>query len=139
MTELALGTAVFFILLSVMWKFAYPAVTQAMAARTQRIRDNLDEAERTRAEASRILEDYQRQLADAKNESARIIEEARQTAEQMRRDLVARAEAESQELRQRVSDDVRAAQYRSEEHTSELQSLAYLVCRLLLEKKKKYK
>src|SRR2546425_9013353 len=28
-------------------------------------------------------------------------------------------------------------QQRSEEHTSELQSLAYLVCRLLLEKKKK--
>src|SRR2546425_9324168 len=27
---------------------------------------------------------------------------------------------------------------RSEEHTSELQSLAYLVCRLLLEKKKKH-
>src|SRR2546425_12760831 len=30
-------------------------------------------------------------------------------------------------------------QQRSEEHTSELQSLAYLVCRLLLEKKKKTK
>src|SRR2546425_5229497 len=30
-----------------------------------------------------------------------------------------------------------AAAPRSEEHTSELQSLAYLVCRLLLEKKKK--
>src|SRR2546425_7667232 len=29
------------------------------------------------------------------------------------------------------------ADARSEEHTSELQSLAYLVCRLLLEKKKK--
>src|SRR2546425_9733966 len=29
------------------------------------------------------------------------------------------------------------ASRRSEEHTSELQSLAYLVCRLLLEKKKK--
>src|SRR2546425_2937098 len=29
------------------------------------------------------------------------------------------------------------ASERSEEHTSELQSLAYLVCRLLLEKKKK--
>ena len=27
---------------------------------------------------------------------------------------------------------------RSEEHTSELQSLAYLVCRLLLEKKKRH-
>src|SRR2546425_8625350 len=31
----------------------------------------------------------------------------------------------------------RVALARSEEHTSELQSLAYLVCRLLLEKKKK--
>src|SRR2546425_5366556 len=30
-----------------------------------------------------------------------------------------------------------AVPLRSEEHTSELQSLAYLVCRLLLEKKKK--
>src|SRR2546423_14599007 len=34
---------------------------------------------------------------------------------------------------QRMGD----APVRSEEHTSELQSLAYLVCRLLLEKKKK--
>src|SRR5205823_13624723 len=31
----------------------------------------------------------------------------------------------------------RFGRIRSEEHTSELQSLAYLVCRLLLEKKKK--
>src|SRR5262245_65603650 len=32
---------------------------------------------------------------------------------------------------------VRASYHRSEEHTSELQSLRHLVCRLLLEKKKK--
>ena len=34
--------------------------------------------------------------------------------------------------------DAGAPQVRSEEHTSELQSQAYLVCRLLLEKKNKY-
>src|SRR2546425_8092640 len=34
-------------------------------------------------------------------------------------------------------DDPHIDRKRSEEHTSELQSLAYLVCRLLLEKKKK--
>src|SRR5687767_15616313 len=39
-------------------------------------------------------------------------------------DVVQRADVRVRELR------------RSEEHTSELQSLAYLVCRLLLEKKK---
>src|SRR5256885_11104662 len=35
-----------------------------------------------------------------------------------------------------VVDDVRNPSYRSEEHTSELQSPCNLVCRLLLEKKK---
>src|SRR3712207_8501595 len=35
------------------------------------------------------------------------------------------------------SQDDRATHVRSEEHTSELQSRQYLVCRLLLEKKKK--
>src|SRR3989441_1296562 len=44
---------------------------------------------------------------------------------------VASAESESFELLART-----IRQVRSEEHTSELQSLAYLVCRLLLEKKK---
>src|SRR5205823_12053822 len=39
-------------------------------------------------------------------------------------------------LADRASQVVRENE-RSEEHTSELQSLAYLVCRLLLEKKKK--
>src|SRR2546425_11469925 len=38
-------------------------------------------------------------------------------------------------LRERPDDA--EDEHRSEEHTSELQSLAYLVCRLLLEKKKK--
>src|SRR3712207_8613630 len=37
-----------------------------------------------------------------------------------------------------VNDVARAAAARSEEHMSELQSRQYLVCRLLLEKKKQY-
>src|SRR2546430_7162479 len=37
----------------------------------------------------------------------------------------------------RIWNDERIAKYRSEEHTSELQSQSNLVCRLLLEKKKK--
>src|SRR5687767_7008395 len=40
-------------------------------------------------------------------------------------------------LREFTRELVREIKPRSEEHTSELQSLAYLVCRLLLEKKKR--
>ena len=46
----------------------------------------------------------------------------------------------SEDIAHTISDDlvthVDDASYRSEEHTSELQSLVKLVCRLLLEKKK---
>ncbi|HVF33515.1 MAG TPA: F0F1 ATP synthase subunit B [Acidimicrobiales bacterium] len=112
-SELVYAVIAFLVLLALMWKFAFPAVQKAMDGRTQRIRDNLDEAERTKAEAQRILEEYQRQLADAKNESARIIDEARQTAEQMRRDLMVRAEAEVNELRDRSRQEIEAAQVRA--------------------------
>src|SRR3712207_7318519 len=56
-------------------------------------------------------------------------------------DLLAPAQARdprgvaAQELRREVPE---RADDRSEEHTSELQSRQYLVCRLLLEKKKKH-
>ena len=113
MSELVYAALAFLILLALMYKFAFPAVQKAMEGRTQRIRDNLDEAERTKAEAQRILEEYQRQLADAKNESARIIDEARSTAEQMRRDLMVRAEAEVNELRDRSRQEIEAAQQRA--------------------------
>src|SRR3712207_6921643 len=47
----------------------------------------------------------------------------------------ARADAERSLAEARAA--IRSLQARSEEHTSELQSRQYLVCRLLLEKKKK--
>src|SRR2546425_3703156 len=57
------------------------------------------------------------------------------TADESRGLLVQGPVLEDEDLR--VEDArVRLARLRSEEHTSELQSLAYLVCRLLLEKKK---
>src|SRR2546425_11770107 len=46
-----------------------------------------------------------------------------------------RPDRRPQVRQRRINDRHRVS--RSEEHTSELQSLAYLVCRLLLEKKKK--
>src|SRR2546425_2506566 len=47
--------------------------------------------------------------------------------------------ADAPRLRARVRRPHVVQALRSEEHTSELQSLAYLVCRLLLEKKTDYR
>src|SRR2546423_5768000 len=51
------------------------------------------------------------------------------TADQLRRETVGDA------ITYVVNRNINFTNVRSEEHTSELQSLAYLVCRLLLEKK----
>src|SRR5437870_10405568 len=55
--------------------------------------------------------------------------------------FLARAEQPAMQINQEPLDIARDVQwllvYRSEEHTSELQSRGHLVCRLLLEKKKK--
>jgi len=112
-SELVWGLISFAVLAFAMMKFAYPALKKSMDARANKIRENLDDADRVKTEAESVLEDYRRQLADARNESNRIIEEARQTADQLRRDLMQRAEAEVAELRQRARDDIAAAQERA--------------------------
>jgi F-type H+-transporting ATPase subunit b len=133
--ELIWGTLSFLILLGAMWKFALPGVQKGMQARTDRIRENLDEAEKAKSEAQRILEDYQRQLADAKNESARIIEEARQTAEQMRRDLMTRAESEINEVRQRSHAEMEAAKNRAvAELRAQVSELAIAAAEIVVQK-----
>jgi F-type H+-transporting ATPase subunit b len=111
--EMIYGIGAFAVIFFFMWKYGYPAVKKAMDDRTERIRANLDNADRVRAEAQTILDEYQRQLNDARGEANRIIEEARQTAESLRRDLMTRAEAEVAELRVRASEEVAAAQERA--------------------------
>src|SRR5438309_5588582 len=67
--------------------------------------------------------------------SARYVECVRDFSTHSVRDLVTQTLRDSQCVL--VSDQVSALMNRSEEHTSELQSQFHLVCRLLLEKKKK--
>src|SRR2546423_7057326 len=57
--------------------------------------------------------------------------------QELARVALAYAEQSYAVLERRFNHHPRRRGWRSEEHTSELQSLAYLVCRLLLEKKKK--
>ncbi|MDQ3640991.1 MAG: F0F1 ATP synthase subunit B [Actinomycetota bacterium] len=106
--EIIWGAISFLVLFFLIAKFAFPAVKKGIDARADKIRSSLDEAEKTRDEANTILEDYRRQLADAKNESSRIIEEARQSADKLRQDLKKQAEAEVAEIKSRAQEDIAA-------------------------------
>jgi F-type H+-transporting ATPase subunit b len=122
--ELVWGILSFAIVFLLMWKFAFPSVKKGMDARTEKIRESLSTAEQAKTDAQTVLDEYQRQLADARGESNRIIEEARQTAEALRRDLTARAEADAAEIRNRATADIEAAKNRAmEELRSQLTEL----------------
>jgi F-type H+-transporting ATPase subunit b len=111
--EVIWGSAAFAVLLLAMWKFGVPAVKNMEKAREDRIRNDLEGAEKARTEAEAEKAQYQEQIADARNEAGRIIEEARQSAEQVRRDLIVRAEAEAAEIRQRAQADIATQQERA--------------------------
>ena len=108
-SELVWGSISFLILLVLFFKWGYPAVVKTMKAREDRIRIDLEQAEGAKSEAETALAEYRAQLADARTEAGRIIDEARQAADQVRRDLIARAETDASDLRTRAQEDIRLA------------------------------
>jgi F-type H+-transporting ATPase subunit b len=107
--EIFWGSISFVVLLALLKKFAWPGLSGGLAARTERIRADLDAAESAKAEADQVLTDYKAQLADARNESARIIEEARQAADALRKDQEQRLQTELAQLRERAAADIESA------------------------------
>lgn len=110
--ELIWGSISFFVVFGLLAKFAFPAMKKAVVAREDRIRADLEAAERSRTEAEGVRSQYDAQLADARAEAGRIIEEARQAGEGVRRDVVARAEQEANDLRARAQADIAAQRER---------------------------
>src|SRR3989449_5131416 len=151
---------VFGILLALLWKLGWPALLKAWDEREGRIQQQLEEAERARAEAARLLEEHKRLIAAARAEAQELIAQARTVAEKERATLLAQAREQYEQLLDRARKEIegekekailelrreavdlsiaaasKLIEARSEEHTSELQSRLHLVCRLLLEKKK---
>lgn len=106
--EIVWGSITFLVLFFVLAKKGYPAIKKGMDARSDKIRDSLDQAEKAKDEAAQVLEEYKSQLADARNEASRIIEEARQAADKLRQDLKRQAEAEVADIKSRAQEDIAA-------------------------------
>ena len=117
--EIIWGGLAFLVLLGALWKFGLPPIRNMLKQREDRIRGDLERAEQAKAESEGVLAQYEAQLTDARAEAGRIIEEARQSVDQLKRDLTARAEADAAGIRERAQQDVRLATQRA---TADLQS-----------------
>ncbi|MEA2508804.1 MAG: F-type H+-transporting ATPase subunit b [Actinomycetota bacterium] len=117
--ELVWGAICFAVVAFLLIKFAFPRIKETIEARERAIQGSHEEAERARDEAKGLLDDYKKQLAEARSEANRIIEEGRQSAEQVRKDLVARAETDAEGIVARARDQIQQERQRT---IQELQS-----------------
>lgn len=88
----------FLVIWVVLAKFAWPMIVGMLDKRQETIKNNLDEAEAAKIEAQRSLEEYKKQLADARREAAGIVDEARRAGEQVKADITAQAQAQADEM-----------------------------------------
>jgi len=99
---------VFGVLLVVLWRLGWPALLKSVEERERRIQQQLDEAERARAEAARLLEEHERTIAAARNEAQEMVAKARAVAEKERETLLAKAREEYEQLLERARKEIGA-------------------------------
>jgi len=83
LTPLLFWSAVSFaILLFLLKRYAFPAITEILDARERSIAQNLAKAEQARKEAEQLLAEYQAKLNAAQQQAAAMLDQARRQAQQ---------------------------------------------------------
>jgi F-type H+-transporting ATPase subunit b len=97
---------VFLLLLAVLWRYAYPALLGAVEARERALQEQLDEAERNRAESVALLAEHKKLLADARTQAHGLLVEARTSAEKERALAMEKTTQEQQQLLERARREI---------------------------------
>lgn len=116
---LSLWTVVIFAgLLFILWKWAWGPILDAVNAREESIRSDLEKAAREREEAERLLAEHKKQLAETHRKAQEILAESRQHGDELRREMEEKAREEGQRImegarreiereKERALDDIR--------------------------------
>lgn len=123
--EVIWGSLAFFIVIGVIvWK-AGPTIKQFVAARPERISEELKTATDSRTAAEAERDRIKAALADSDSEAARIVEEARRAADALRASMEERAHADAAALRERAAHDIEVARRQAtNDLTADLSRLA---------------
>jgi F-type H+-transporting ATPase subunit b len=98
-TGLMIWTIVTFVaVLIVLSKAAWKPILDGINSREQRIREDIERAEKANAEASRLREQYESQLSQAQKTIQDLVTQARADGERARAELIAQAKAEADRI-----------------------------------------
>ena len=106
--ELIWGGIAFFILLFLMYRTVFPQINKVYKERRENIEGRLEQAEKERDEADQLLQKYRERLEAAEDKAQEVLDQARADAERIRRDLLAKADADAERRLERAREAIRS-------------------------------
>lgn len=105
--DLALWSLVVFVLfIIVLKKMAWGPLIAGLDRREAKMREDIENAEKSRVQAERLLAEHAKKLDAAQDEIRGILAEARKDAEHARQEMLAAAEKETEAVKQRAVHEI---------------------------------
>ena len=105
----------FTVLLVVLWKFAWKPLLGALASRTEHIEKQITDAEKTRTEAKKVLEEYSAKLADAERQGRDIISARTKEAEKQAKEVSRQNRKDLEQMKSRADAELQRERLEAEE------------------------
>jgi F-type H+-transporting ATPase subunit b len=99
----------FAVLFLVLWKAAWKPIVDALDARAEKVRSDIENAEMMRIEAEKQLAQHREMMDKASAEVARIIAEGKSDAERVRNGIIEKANEDAKDLGERVKKEIELA------------------------------
>ena len=92
----------------ILWKLAFPRISEALDKRQHAIEESIDHAEQVRHQADDLLAEYRERLKEARTQSEQILDRARKTAETTERDAQESAVERREQMLEQTRRDIEA-------------------------------
>ena len=99
----------FIILVLILWKTAWKPIVDALDARAEKVRFEIDNAERSRQEAEKLMAQHKLMMDNAKAEAAQIIVKGREEAEILKNEIMDKAHTEANNIADRAKKEIEIA------------------------------
>jgi len=121
----------FFVLLAVLYKFAYNPINEMLEQRTTTIESSIKHAEELKVEVEQMRKEAQANLIESRKEAQEIVGRATKSAEDAKNDMVAKAKVEVDNMKVRAKTEIEAA---TEQAKVELRDAAAALAMMAAEK-----
>ncbi|MBP3039903.1 F0F1 ATP synthase subunit B [Bacillaceae bacterium Marseille-Q3522] len=125
----------FLILMLGLKKFAWGPLMGVMKKREEFVANEIDQAEKSRTEAAKLLEEQRSLLQEARKEASSLIEKARQQGDEQRQNIVEIANKEAERIKEAARADIELHKEKAVAAIREqVSSLSVLIASKVIEK-----